>query len=351
MTNSSPLIPSVGILADDLTSAADGGAPFGEKGLEIRIIRKGIRQETGSAEVVSIDCATRSLDEAAAIKATTLATRSIAGARVLYKTIDSTLRGHIRAEIGAAFLASGRNRLVVAPAFPDAGRITRNGVQFVHGLPVCQSNYAQDPVHPIQSSNISDCIPSDILNVIILDAETQQDLNDQVTALGEIETTLWVGSPGMAKALASQLPHKLGAERQAPVSKSVLVVVGSANPMSTLQARRLRDDPRAVCLSVPNERAVDPRRVVSDLISKAIQQCSQCDTVIATGGDTMEAFLDRLDVYEFVLAGEIEPGFPLATARLSNGAPITLAMKAGGFGDENTLRRAVDHLCSRSSSN
>jgi len=351
MTNNASQTPSVGILADDLTSAADGGAPFWDKGLEIRVIRKGIRQNSHSPEVISIDCATRSMNESASIRATTQAAHSIAGARVLYKTIDSTLRGHIRAEIGAAFCASGRNRLVVAPAFPDAGRTTHNGVQYVHGVPVCRSDYAQDPVHSIKSSRISDCIPSDIRNVIILDAETQQELNEQVAALGDWESTLWVGSPGMANALASQLPDSSDVKRQPPISKSVLVVVGSANPVSRSQASQLHNEPRATCLTASNARFADPREILADLINSAAENSALFDAVIATGGDTMEAFLDRLDVNEFILAGEIEPGFPLATARLSNGAPITLAMKASGFGDENTLRRAVDYLCSHSSSN
>jgi len=56
-------------------------------------------------------------------------------------------RVHIRAEIAAAFRASGRKRLVVAPAFPTAGRITQEARQYVHGVPVDQSTYAADPAH------------------------------------------------------------------------------------------------------------------------------------------------------------------------------------------------------------
>ncbi|MEX0301474.1 MAG: nucleotide-binding domain containing protein [Leisingera sp.] len=70
-------------------------------------------------------------------------------------------------------------------------------------------------------------------------------------------------------------------------------------------------------------------------------------TLIATGGGTMEAMLDRLGTWQFALVGELAPEFPLATATLPEGRSVTLGMKAGGFGDGATLLRAVDVLSSR----
>ena len=43
---------------------------------------------------------------------------ALADCGTLYKTMDSTLRGHVREELSAAFRASRRQLLVVAPAFP-----------------------------------------------------------------------------------------------------------------------------------------------------------------------------------------------------------------------------------------
>jgi len=58
----------------------------------------------------------------------------------------------------------------------------------------------------------------------------------------------------------------------------------------------------------------------------------------------MEAVLDRLNVREFEVLQELESGFPLGRAKLPEGRHIMLAMKAGGFGDDATLRRAVERL-------
>jgi uncharacterized protein YgbK (DUF1537 family) len=66
--------------------------------------------------------------------------------------------------------------------------------------------------------------------------------------------------------------------------------------------------------------------------------------LIATGGDTMEAVLDLLDVHEFEILEELDPGFPLGRARLADGRAFLLAMKAGGFGTDDALVRAVARL-------
>ena len=143
----------------------------------------------------------------------------------LYKTMDSTLRGHVREELSAAFRASRRQLLVVAPAFPDAGRLTLGGNQYVYGKLVAASSYGQDPVHPARTSRILDLVdpalgpaivvPEDAsvaelraaankARVLVLDASSQQVLNDRVAQLS-LHACLWAGSPGMAQALAFQL--------------------------------------------------------------------------------------------------------------------------------------------------
>ena len=124
----------VGIIADDLTSATDGAAAFLAKGHAPLIKRNADGPENGA--VVSIDTNSRASAIQQATKATADAVSALSSARLLFKTINSTLRGHIRVEVAAAFRASGRSRLVIAPAFPEAGRLTVGGIQTVNGIPV-----------------------------------------------------------------------------------------------------------------------------------------------------------------------------------------------------------------------
>ncbi|SEE54143.1 four-carbon acid sugar kinase family protein [Jiangella alba] len=64
---------------------------------------------------------------------------------------DSTLRGHVREEVAAVRAAAGspqRQRVVFAPAFVEAGRVTARGVQWVGDgvfVPAAATEYAADP--------------------------------------------------------------------------------------------------------------------------------------------------------------------------------------------------------------
>lgn len=55
------------------------------------------------------------------------------------------------------------------------------------------------------------------------------------------------------------------------------------------------------------------------------------DAIIATGGDTMSALIDRLSINRFVPTGEFEPGFSVGQVERPDGTPLILAMKAGGL--------------------
>src|SRR4051812_23950036 len=105
--------PKIAVLADDLTSAADGAAPFVVRGLAASIGRGQLPRQ--AATVVAVDSGSRSATAAQAFERVARMTERLAGCSVLYKTVDSTLRGHIAQELDACFAASGRTSLVFAP--------------------------------------------------------------------------------------------------------------------------------------------------------------------------------------------------------------------------------------------
>ena len=196
------------------------------------------------------------------------------------------------------------------------------------------------------TSRIADLIPAGLRSVFILDAETQDELNTQVASFQNPEDTLWVGSPGLAIALAETQIGMSGDPRPFPSSRKSLVVVGSANKISRLQADRLQDSENLTVLCAPLKRVSSPEKVLQILVRGAAELIStgHYDTLIATGGETMAAMLRALKVSEISLVGEFEPGFPLGVGTLPNGKPLTLGLKAGGFGSETTLLSAVDAL-------
>lgn len=339
--------PQIAILADDLTSAADGAAPFVTRGLRAFVGRGRMPRQVGTGTVRAVDSGSRSATASQAVDLVTQLTTELASCNILYKTVDSTLRGHITAELEACFKASGRRTLVFAPAFPAAGRTTVDGIQLVNGIPVSESVYGRDPVHPARNSNLKDLIPACIGNVILLDAVSQEELNRRIAALPEPESILWVGSPGMAIALALRLvPLANPAISASRVVRDVLVVIGSANPTSHRQAEHIQSIRGVTVIRAPSMAAPNPASVLQRIAAEAAQHLRtlRFGAVMATGGDTMEAILDRLGVKEFEILNELDSGFPLGSATFDDERKLLLAMKAGGFGDDDALRRAIRKL-------
>ena len=99
-------------------------------------------------------------------------------------------------------------------------------------------------------------------------------------------------------------------------------------------------------LRAPLTRHDDPAAVLRQIAQDAAERLrgGAFGAVIATGGDTMEAVLDRPGMQAFEILREIEPGFPLGRAALDDGRDLLIAMKAGGFGDDDALRRAISQL-------
>lgn len=346
----------ISVLADDLTSAADGAAPFVEAGLRARLGRGQL--PIAPASVIAVDSGARSVSEQDAAEMVAHLTQQLAPRALLYKTVDSTLRGHVTAEMDACFKASGRRTVVFAPAFPAAGRVTVGGVQYVDGVPVADSVYGRDPVHPARHSALASLLPDCVRHAILLDAQTQNDLDGQVAALadtvGDVESVLWVGSPGMAMALAKYFAPSGGTPPIVPaVSGEPLVVIGSANPRSQRQADHVAEHPGVALLRAPPHRLSNPAAVLQLLAEEAARTLRhpRFGALIASGGDTMAAILDLLNIREFDILQELAPGFPLGHAILPPGRSLLLAMKAGGFGDDHALAFALDQLqCLRSPS-
>lgn len=363
----------VAVIADDLTSAADGAAPFIAAGLraEVLLDLASAGSVNGGADVLAIDLDSRPCAPAVAAEITAAGMRAVKGRRVLYKTIDSTLRGNIREEVHAALAASGRRTAVVAPAFPAGGRTTAGGVQLLDGVPIHMTVFADDPTHPVRSSTLADVLPESVPwapgrplpdGMVFVDAATDADL-DRVVADMPLEEVLWVGSPGIAAALARAIStdQHSTAEPRVPPVRRVLVVVGSRNRASLAQLDEL----------VPPADVIDVGRPVGDVdsaltaafarrdvvgltdftvgstvtdaaarLSRAIVAARAArlfDALIVTGGATARAILDALHVEALELLAEPEPG--IVAAATTGPDPLPILMKAGGFGDPDTFTR------------
>ena len=259
----------VTVIADDLTGAADSGIQFTRAGYRTAVAFRGAPvPPSRGLDAVVVDTDSRLLSPQEARERVREAGEALKGARIVYKKIDSTLRGPIAAELAAALEAAGRSRAVVAPAFPGAGRSTREGVQLVRGEPVHETGLADDPRTPVREGYIPSVLAGEGLEAIatlgvgdlahpdlvrrvledsrwiVVDAEKDAHLGALVRSIPDPAGVLWTGSAGLARALGGAYPGpRAGTAPEDPSGtvRNVLAVVGSTNEVAREQMERLRE--------------------------------------------------------------------------------------------------------------
>ncbi|MTH46067.1 D-threonate kinase [Intestinirhabdus alba] len=327
---------------------------------------------------------------------------------LLLKKIDSTLRGNPGAELEALMLAAGKKRAILAPAFPLAGRTTLNGQCLVHGIPVTQTEFASDPKTPVVSADIcallraqtaiachpmtlSECrarlrTPAAAPEIWVVDAQSDADLDALLAAaLAQEERPLLAGSAGICDALARRYAS--------PASRRLLAVVGSMSEIAQRQIAALGDDPQITTLLIDIERALDGdageyvRQIAAALSAGrhcVVHTCSDVQArhrvaqlcarrgldrpqlgeqicrylgeltrlalaeatpgaLYLSGGDVATAVAASLEATGFRITDRVAQCVPYGY--FSGGSwPRPVMTKAGGFGDETTLRQVVNFI-------
>jgi len=314
------------IVADDLSGAADCGVACVGAGLETLVALKHAG-EVPAADVLSLDADTRRMppDKAAAEIDRLMRTFARNPDLLLFKKIDSTLRGNVGQELAAALHAlrsvraqNQRSFAIMAPAFPAIGRTTRNGTQFVHGQPLHQLDIWRNQ-RMTGDANIPEMLRSaglkaavvelatirstqNILaermnsvardaDVLVCDAETDDDLLAAAAASMRLACKpLWVGSAGLAYQLpvAAGIAKGAGGARDAfsQIGGPVLFVIGSLSSNSLEQVRVLASLSSTAAIRVSTEVLLAGEghadwNAHGRELKRAIQ--SGCDVVIGPG--------------------------------------------------------------------
>jgi uncharacterized protein YgbK (DUF1537 family) len=299
---------------------------------------------------------------------------------------------------------------VVAPAFPAHGRTTEAGRIRLAGAPLEESplwqrdhsypsadlpavlagaglSAAALPLAALRRGDAAAALRAALAegrDALVCDAVTQADLATLAEAglpLGP--TLLWVGSGGLAEAIAAAGDPGTPLDAPArPRSGGVLLVVGSLAEISreaaaALQAatglrhhalapaRLLGGGAAALGPEIAGSLAAGQDVLVSlgdasgdapwdvaDLrqgpaLAAALAALlapagNAMGGLFATGGETARALLDRLGVHGLRPLAEIEPGMPLAVSRGAIEVPVVT--KAGGFGHAGSIMAAHRRL-------
>ncbi len=440
-------MPDVILIADDLTGAADSGVTFAKYGAEVLVSWDAGRLPEADVVVLSTESRHVPAAEAVARVEAVIAPLEELLAEAqhpwVYKKIDSTLRGHPALELSTLMAKLGGPPCVlVAPAFPAQGRVTREGRHYVHDLPLADTVFGKEvgtsQVRELFMDALGpDCVCALSLSavragddalaghigamvrlaasspcVIVADAVTESDLMRLADAALRRGVRTLCGSAGLAEALAAKLAATCGwsaRERppaatrrdaaQPPDDSTVMVVAASRHPQTVRQLEVLDEagipvvTPHALLGETPTAAGADGnggfrevgggeasgqavldrafragglaltavglpdmpgqgKTLASCLAETAVAVLRSVDAsghrgisgLVLTGGEAAVAVSRALGAHALRLRGEVSPGLPWGylVGGVNDGLPFVT--KAGGFGEEDALVRAIEFL-------
>jgi len=353
-------MPSLKLLADDLTGALDTSAElvglFGPLGVvwsadAIPVVEDRFAIDSGTRECGA---------EEAFARIQALAPR-LAGAGIAYKKIDSLLRGPWVAEVDACLRTGLWDACIIAPAFPHQGRLTRASRQYVRtpdgsSIPVGDGIVEQFSAGglDVRSADPDAALQS---GISVFDAETDGDMDRIVQAGRRYQgRLLWCGSGGLAGALAR------GTETGAPaqLKPPVLGIFGSDHAVTAAQLaacgdivvrtadvgqrldrirQGLDDGVALVRLETPSAAS---RSEAAQHFAQEIMRLSRSieipRTLLVAGGETLKAQCIAVGAGALRVTGRLEPGVPRSIIQGGAWAGVDVISKSGAFGPRDLWR-------------
>jgi uncharacterized protein YgbK (DUF1537 family) len=390
----------IGVIADDLTGAAEIGAVGVRHGLRAEVIGAG--RPAADAELVCVDTDSRSCTAAEASGRTLSAANLLieAGAVWIYKKVDSVLRGQVTAELEALMKSLQLNRALLVPANPSLGRVIRSGRYYVHNKPIHETEFAREPEHPRTSAKVLELLgrpktlpiqiceikePLPASGIIVGEAATLSDL--QHWAERRDAKTVVAGAAEFFGALLAVTGQAVSAARRdaasVPPEGRELFVCGTTSRsgrdfLSAARARRtpvfslpaelawnadftpaameavanrviaaLRSHPRAILtIGLPAIREpVKARLLAEHLVGLAgvVMSRSEVGHVYAEGGATAAALVRRMGWDRMKVLRELAPG--VATLAVKGDKSLLLTIKPGSYTWPAAVQNEVNANC------
>jgi uncharacterized protein YgbK (DUF1537 family) len=351
----------VGITADDLTGAADTAAALARPGAPVSVSLDLTPKLAEVHTVFAVTTETRSsnADTAHRLVAESAKLLKEAGAELIYKKVDSNLRGNVGPELAAVCEVVGGG-VVLAPAFPARGRTVIDGLALVHGTPVAETEMARDPQAPVRESNllawlraqrpdltVAHCPLSVVrgggeavrhripgAGVLVVDAETEADLDAVAgAALSLSPPPALAGSAGLAAAVARQMWGR-PARPVWPAGSAgpVLAVLASGSELLRFQVEQaaVRLGVRAIPLPCERlSRAEGPAPELEEVIQQAgAELAAGRDAIVHATGRLpaaerpVELVVEHLAHVAFALVGRARPAALLVGGGATAGAVL-----------------------------
>ena len=359
------------IIGDDLSGTADCAVTGARLGLcsvvtlDAHVHSAAVMPEASITpdviDVLAVDADSRRLDATSAAHRNADVWREFGNAETkLYKKIDSTLRGNFAAEVAALVPLAGM--AIVAPAFPAAGRTTRDARQWLNGVAVEDTEVWRNEgiggeanlsamleqygvrtaaltLTEVRAGNAVltdrlDTLRHAGIQAVVCDSETDDDLQRVARASAQLRGVFWVGSAGLARDLMSALnpadATPLAARTHHTPSQPVLTVVGSMSSVSHAQVERLKTEAGSTLVSFE----VDTRTLLAEpltqahasltgKVSEALQQ--GCHVAVSLSQADRSSVADGL-LFCQRLAALLAPALPFAGGVIATGGETARAL-------------------------
>ena len=272
----------MGVVADDITGSNDIGIMFAKAGYRTRVYNfeqpgdfTAQYKPCDEPEICILNTNSRLDDAQTAYRKAYDATRELkeAGCTQYHNKTCSVFRGNIGTEFDAMLDALGHDFGVVVLGFPKNGRTTVDGIHYVRGVPLEQSEFRNDPVHPMTQSNLVDILQSqtqrrvgllthEVISAgsasirehlvelkgnygyVIFDVADQQSLATIAQAVAD-ETALF-GSSALAEELPPVWQDGLDGPQPLNLARAngvgILCAAGSLMPQTSAQIEHMREN-------------------------------------------------------------------------------------------------------------
>jgi uncharacterized protein YgbK (DUF1537 family) len=322
------------VIADDLTGANDTGVQFSKRGYSTDVlIWNGSFSLTPvkDVDVLVIDVETRESLPAAAQDRVKRVLDELKPSKndIVYKKIDSTLRGCIGMEIEVIMDVLGVEVCVFTPTFPFTHRITVGGYLIVQGSILESSDYYRGGHKPGEASFIPSLLHrqtklpvsridlKDVakgaqvicakLNelaeagnrIVVVDATDGSHLQNIVRGSSLFAgTVLYAGSAGLAYHILEKAKSNKRFEGKMPQSSNpVLIVYATRNPVMGLQIQYLENRIPCCDISIDITRILNDRStVLKEYVDRSLNAVAELRHVIIHTEPVNDENLSKYDV-------------------------------------------------------
>ena len=347
------------IIADDLTGANDTGVQFAKHGYKTSVLILDDKLKNMECknvhDVLVIDTETREVGENVARGKLARMLKEIkfgvSENDIVYKKIDSTLRGNAGAEIEENLKIFKKQFCLLSPSFPPHQRVTVGGNLIVQDKPLGFTPYIAANNHDIAESfipsilekqtklpigiidikeiqkgktnitNLITMLTNEGKEIIVADSSNEKHLKDIVSSgMSFGSKVLFAGSAGLANCLAESYQKKTGPTINVQHNKSpILVVGGSRNPIMVDQIRYLKNN-----LDF-NELRIDIREIYTQKDNK-LHQYTKESLEIIKGNHDLIIYTDAPNNEQKAIDNELMRKYKLTYKELEKNIKIFLGL-------------------------